>query len=174
MLIYKIQKYLENKHFNYDDVSQYIEVVADHTGEHITKWEGDFIGTDEPSYKELEAISVDEVAIYNVKKMKIKEIESLRKEEQYSNIECNGYTIFGTEKARDNFFKASMLAKESNQTSINWLDINDEPITIELVDAYKTMYRLKETDTALYTKEAYLNKKVIEANSIEELNAIVW
>lgn len=104
-----------------------------------------------------------------IKRSKIGEIEARRKELQYENITYNDMTFFGTENARDNLFKAAMILKGLGVTTLDWLDINNKPVTLSLDDANTIISMLMQRDNTLYLKESRLKLKVNACTSAEEL-----
>jgi hypothetical protein len=85
----------------------------------------------------------------------IEDLVAARKQAQYAPmVTTNGKTIYGTSRARDNLFKVYQMAKGGGATSLNWLDVNNIPFSITLVDIEATLNQFIARDTQLYFDEA--------------------
>ena len=91
---------------------------------------------------------------YSIEQQKIKIVKE-RKIKQYAPLViANGRTIWGTEKSRDNLFKAYSICKEDATGSYDWLDIDGEPLTLSLAEAHTIRKQFMDRDTMLYFEEA--------------------
>lgn len=174
-LIYKIQKYLEDKGFDYNNVSQYIEVSQDYAGaEVISMWDGDNIGTDRPGMDELNAINDEEALLHLAKKEKISEIAVYKDIALYANVEFNGATYIASNNASANISGALLLSILNSTTEHTWLDANDNPIVLSVAQLTQLGNLIATQRNTAYTRESILRNQIRNASTIEEVNAITW
>ena len=100
-------------------------------------------------------------------------ITAMRKERQYTPITYKDITYIATEKARQNCINSYIIAKSTSQKTILWLDINNNPISLQLVDMLGIIESLRDRDSSLYHAEASAIKQIEKCNTIDEINAIV-
>lgn len=120
-------------------------------------------------------LSQAEIDAYNLTQAKVVTksiLETERKKAQYENITYNGKTFYATPTAQINLFQAYFLAKELSETSLNWLDINNQQVTLTLDDALALMKLLRDKINALYIAEAIVQNAVSTATTISQIEAV--
>ena len=99
----------------------------------------------------------------------INELESKRKLLQYANMPYKDTFLSGTEKARDNLFKATVQAKDKGLKDMRWLSTANQPIILLIDDCDNIQDLFLARDQALYFKEAELKNIIGDCTSIDEV-----
>jgi hypothetical protein len=126
---------------------------------------------EEYPFAEITEDDADYIAlkIIKIKKDKINEIETTRKFLQYADIVYKDIILTASEKARDNLFKAAIISKGLNLQTLNWLDVNNKPVSLSIDDANAVIALLMQRDSLLYMKEAQLKLAVSACTSVDDI-----
>ncbi len=109
-------------------------------------------------YKE-KPIQLSDVLV-RLREVKLYEIKRKKDELQYANIKYNGIEFFATTNARKNLEKAESYARRGDSDSMyilnNWLDVNNDTVSLTDDDAFNIIKIYSIRDNSLYRREAEL------------------
>ena len=118
-----------------------------------------------------EYVESDDALLSNAKTAKIAEIQSSRKDYQYSNITFEGNEYTCTETAQNKFFHLFNFSTGD----INWRLADDETwVTLTREQATNLANSIIARETEAYSKESELTTNINTALTLEEIESIIW
>jgi hypothetical protein len=123
------------------------------------------------SEEEKAALGVIPLETYlnELRKVKYAEIEAKRKELQYANVPFNATELYATIGARSNLLNAYYLSKDTVETVVQWLDVNDNLITLTIEELLSIIQTLRSRDQTLYYTEAQMKKTLQSCTTADEI-----
>lgn len=134
--------------------------------------DGSFAFEDEVNLEE-EAIKKAEKELATAKSNKIQELKSTRDTEEVLPIEYNGNFFDYDEKARDRI-KDAQEALEGTDISIDWTSADNTDATLFYQDFKNIRRAVAMRADMLHKRYRQLRELVDTAQTVEEVNLIVW
>lgn len=121
------------------------------------------------------SISPQDYTIEDVKESKIAEFKNKRDNEEVAPIEYNGHIFDFDDKARERMRIAREALQDAGGTgSIEWTTATNQRVTITIADFAQINAFAALRSNTLHVKYNQLKAEVEKAQTVEEVEAIVW
>lgn len=119
--------------------------------------------------KLVNAKSLDEL-----KANKWETIKKLRDIEEYSGLTWNNYVFDSTPVSQQRIYTAALMSQLSYTEPLNWVLKDNSTITLNKDDILSLAQTLKLHTSSIFAKSQDIRNKIINSNSVDELDLIIW
>ena len=112
------------------------------------------------------------IALQEAKTSKLAELEINVINYRYRNITINGVEYIASAKAIDNLAKARRLMEDQGLTSVDWLDANNNLVTMTVALVLQINLLAFQQQSNSYLQSVVISGQINSAASLEELEQI--
>ena len=128
----------------------------------------DFFGSEFDNWLEVS----DQDLLEEAKIKKLAELEKNVINYRYKNITINGVEYIASAKAIDNLAKARRLIEDQGLTSVDWLDANNNLVTMTISLVLQINLLSFQQQSNSYLQSVVISGQINSASSLEELDQI--